>query len=57
MSSSENSFAPITDELLRHNQRYADGFDGSHLEVNPKRQLAVVGCMDARMDTFEILGL
>ena len=47
----------MTDELLRHNQRYADGFDVSHLEVNPKRQLAVVGCIDARMDTFEILGL
>ena len=57
MSSSENPFTPITDELLGHNQSYADGFDGSHLEVNPKRRLAVVGCMDARMDTSEILGL
>ncbi|MGA0217420.1 MAG: beta-class carbonic anhydrase [Ilumatobacteraceae bacterium] len=57
MSSSENAFAPNTDELLENNRRYAVGFDDSHLAVNPKRQLAVVGCMDSRMDTFEILGL
>jgi len=57
MSSSDNAFAPNTDELLENNRRYAVGFDDSHLAVNPKRQLAVVGCMDSRMDTFEILGL
>src|SRR5210317_1033464 len=57
MSPSDNSFTPNTDELLENNRRYAVGFDDSHLEVNPKRQLAVVGCMDSRMDTFEILGL
>lgn len=45
------------DELLNNNRKYAVGFDNSHLQVNPKRQLAVVGCMDSRMDTFEILGL
>lgn len=44
-------------ELLNNNRKYAVGFDNSHLQVNPKRQLAVVGCMDSRMDTFEILGL
>jgi len=57
MSSSDNAFAPNTDELLENNRRYAVGFNDSHLAVNPKRQLAVVGCMDSRMDTFEILGL
>jgi len=57
MPSSENDFTPSTDELLENNRRYAVGFDDSHLQVNPKRQLAVVGCMDSRMDTFEILGL
>ena len=57
MSSSDKSFTPNTDELLENNRRYAVGFDDSHLEVNPKRKLAVVGCMDSRMDTFEILGL
>jgi hypothetical protein len=55
MSSSENSFTPITDELLGRNHSYADRFDGSHLDVKPKRQLAVVGCMDAPMDTFKFL--
>ena len=57
MSPSEDDFAPSTDELLENNRRYAVGFDSSHLHVNPKRQLAVVGCMDSRMDTFQILGL
>lgn len=55
--SSEHDFTPSTDELLENNRKYAVGFDDSHLQVNPKRQLAVVGCMDSRMDTFEILGL
>ena len=57
MLSSENSFTPITDALLGHKQNYADGLDGSHLEVNPKRQLSVAGYMDACMNTFETLGL
>lgn len=57
MSSSEQNFTPSMDELLKNNREYAVGFDNSHLQVNPKRQLAVVGCMDSRMDTFEILGL
>lgn len=57
MSTSEQNFTPSMDELLKNNREYAVGFDNSHLQVNPKRQLAVVGCMDSRMDTFEILGL
>lgn len=57
MSSTEQNFTPSMDELLKNNREYAVGFDNSHLQVNPKRQLAVVGCMDSRMDTFEILGL
>ncbi len=46
MLSSENSFTPITDALFGHKQNWADGLDGSHLEVNPKRQLSVAGHMD-----------
>ncbi len=53
----DQHFSPNTDELLENNRRYATQFDDSHLQVNPRRQLAVVGCMDSRMDTFEILGL
>ena len=57
MPPTEQNFTPSMDELLNNNRKYAVGFDNSHLQVNPKRQLAVVGCMDSRMDTFEILGL
>lgn len=50
-------FAPNTDELLGYNQSYADGFPDGELAVEPKRQLAVVACMDSRIDTFAVLGL
>lgn len=50
-------FRPNADELLANNRRYAADFDDAHLQVAPRRGLAVVACMDSRMDTFEILGL
>lgn len=56
MSEFDSDFAPNTDELLANNARYAAGFE-EHLPVAPRRQLAVVACMDSRMDIFEILGL
>ena len=45
------------DELLRNNARYADRFDGGGLHGPPSRRLAVVACMDARLDVYAILGL
>lgn len=50
-------FRPSTDELIANNRAYAASFPGEHLQVAPRRQLAVVACMDSRMDIFEILGL
>lgn len=50
-------FQPSADELISRNLRYADGFHDSDLQVEPKRQLAVVACMDSRIDTFAVLGL
>ncbi|MGY9075117.1 MAG: beta-class carbonic anhydrase [Acidimicrobiales bacterium] len=50
-------FAPNTDELLERNKTFAANFADADLQVAPKRQLAVVECMDSRMDTFQILGL
>lgn len=55
--SSDASFAPSTDELLANNARYVQTFDDHHLALQPRRQLAVVACMDSRMDIFEMLGL
>ena len=48
----------VIDQLLENNSRYADGFDkGEPLPLPPARNLAVVACMDARLDVHKILGL
>ncbi len=46
----------VTDELLANNQRYAETFSGP-LPLPPARGLAVVACMDARLNVYAILGL
>ena len=46
-----------TDKLLENNARYAESFDGGNLHGPPARRLAVVACMDARLDVYMILGL
>jgi carbonic anhydrase len=50
-------FTPNTDELIANNIEYAAAFSDDHLPVAPSRLLAIVACMDSRMDIFEILGL
>lgn len=50
-------FQPNIDELVVRNDKYAQRFHDSDLEVAPTRHLAVVACMDSRMDIFQILGL
>lgn len=50
-------FAPNADELAANNAAYASAFDGADLDVAPARRLAVVACMDARMDPYKMLGL
>ena len=47
----------VTDELLRNNEAYAESFDKGELGMPPSRQVAVVACMDARLDVYRILGL
>ncbi len=51
------SFNPSADELLARNEAYAGRFDGDPRRVEPRRRLAIVACMDSRIDTFAILGL
>ena len=46
-----------TDELLENNARYAESFEKGDLPLPPARGLAVVACMDARLDTHKLLGL
>ena len=45
-----------TDEYLENNARYAEGFSGP-LPLPPSKQVAVIACMDARLDVYRILGL
>lgn len=46
----------VTDEYLANNTEYAKTFTGP-LPLPPSRHLAVVACMDARLDVYRILGL
>ena len=56
-ANSDGDFEPSTDELLANNARYVETYGDQDLAIHPRRQLAVVACMDSRMDIFEMLGL
>ena len=46
-----------TDEFLSNNAKYADGFSKGGLPMPPAKQIAIVACMDARLETGRLLGL
>jgi carbonic anhydrase len=46
-----------TDDLLRNNEEYASSFDKGDLPLPPAKGVAVVACMDARLDVHKMLGL
>jgi carbonic anhydrase len=50
-------FTPSAEELLARNRAYAERFGGAGLQARPTRRLAVVACMDARIDVAAALGL
>jgi carbonic anhydrase len=45
-----------TDEYLENNRRYAETFSGP-LPLPPSAGVAVVACMDARLNVYDVLGL
>jgi carbonic anhydrase len=47
----------LSDELLRNNERYVADFDKGDLPLPPAKKLAVVACMDARLNVYGALGL
>jgi len=47
----------VTDELLRNSEAYAASFDKGDLPLPPAKKVAVVACMDARLNPYGILGL
>ncbi len=47
----------ITDELVTNAARYADDFDRGDLPLPPAKGVAIVACMDARLNVYGLLGL
>jgi carbonic anhydrase len=47
----------VTDELLRNNAEFAGSFSNGDLPMPPGKHLAVVACMDARLNVYALLGL
>jgi carbonic anhydrase len=47
----------VTDSLVRNNERYSQSFAKGDLPLPPAKHVAVLACMDARLDVHKILGL
>jgi carbonic anhydrase len=47
----------VTDELLANAERYAQAFDQGDLPMPPAKRVAVLACMDARLNPYGLLGL
>lgn len=47
----------VIDELLANNEAFAASLPAEHIDVEPARRLAIVTCMDSRLDVFAALGL
>lgn len=47
----------VTDRLVDANQLYAAGFTDPGMDARPVLRVAVVACMDARLDLHDALGL
>jgi carbonic anhydrase len=47
----------VTDQLLENNRARAESFDKGDLPLPPAKKVAVLACMDARLDVYKILGL
>jgi len=47
----------VIDNLVDANERYAEAFADPGMDARPVRQVAVVACMDARIDLHQALGL
>ena len=47
----------VTDDLIANSAAYAASFDKGGLPMPPGKQVAVLACMDARLNPYGILGL
>ena len=56
---SSTTLVPVsgTDDLLKNNQMYAAAFADAGIAAPPAKKVAIVACMDARLDPVRALGL
>jgi carbonic anhydrase len=47
----------VTDTLVENSKRYREGFDKGDLPLPPGKKIAVLACMDARLNPYGLLGL
>src|SRR4249920_77103 len=45
------------DDLVRNADSYTEAFEGGELPLPPAKRVAVVACMDARLNPYGLLGL
>jgi len=53
----EGDAMTVIDELLENASAYAETFDKGELPLPPARRIAIVACMDARLNPHALLGL
>jgi carbonic anhydrase len=47
----------VTDTLVENSKQYEAAFDKGHLPLPPGKKVAVLACMDARLNPYGVLGL
>jgi carbonic anhydrase len=47
----------VIDQLIANNEAFSAPLSSRHVDVRPRRRLAIVTCMDSRLDVFAALGL
>src|ERR671932_49718 len=47
----------VIDDLVQNASAYGDSFDGGDLPLPPAKHVAIVACMDARLNPYGLLGL
>jgi carbonic anhydrase len=57
MSREETDVMSVADELLQANDQYAASFTKGGLPIPPGKHVAIIACMDARLDPSRALGL
>jgi carbonic anhydrase len=57
MTHDQGGAVSTIDRLVESARGYAEGFDKGDLPLTPARRVAIIACMDARIDLYALLGL